>query len=82
MALEVSQTYRGMMVALPPGEWSVFHNRTAKELAAILRRMARHVQLQCYRKTHRGPKKPPSPRGKYKNGRHVSTHRELEKQRP
>ena len=82
VALEVSQTYRGMMVALPADEWSVFHNRTATELAALLRRMARQVQVDRYRKAHRGPKKPPPPRAKYKNGGHVSTHRELENQRP
>lgn len=82
VALEVSQTYRGMMVALPPDQWCVFHNRTATELAALLRRMARQVQVDRYRKAHRGPKKPPPPRAKYKNGGHVSTHRELENQRP
>jgi hypothetical protein len=82
LALEVSQTYRGMMVALPPGEWSVFHNMTAKTLAGMLRRMAQHVQLSNYQKAHRGPKKPPLPRGEYKNGRHVSTHRMLENRRP
>jgi hypothetical protein len=82
VALEVSQTYRGMMVALPPDQWCVFHNRTATELAALLRRMARQVPVDRYRKAHRGPKKPPPPRAKYKNGRHVSTHRELENQRP
>ncbi len=81
VALEVSQTYRGMMVALPPDQWCVFHNQTATELAALLRRMARQVQVDRYRKAHRGPKKPPPPRSKYKNGRHVSTHRELENQR-
>lgn len=82
MALEVRQTYVGMMVALPPQEWTVFHDLKAPQLAEVMRRMARHVKLGRYRKAHRGPKKPPPPRDKYKNGRHVSTHRVLENRRP
>ena len=82
MALEVRQTYVGMMVALPPRAWSVFHNLNATELAGWMRRLARQVQPGRYRKAHRGPKKPPPPREKYQNGRHVSTHRVLEDRRP
>jgi IS4 transposase len=77
LALEVRQTYVGMMVALPPQQWSLFHNLKAAELAGMMRRLARHVQLGRYRKAHRGPKKPPPPREKYKNGGHVSTHQVL-----
>jgi hypothetical protein len=82
ITLEVSQTYRGMMVALPPDQWSGFHNAKAKDLAKVLRSIAQHVNLTNYKKAHRGPKKPPPRRGKYKNGGHVSTHRQLEKEQP
>ncbi len=78
MAAEVRQTYVGMMVALPPETWSEFQTLSASQLAKVLRRMAEHAQPARYRKARRGPKKPPPPRDKYKNGGHVSTQRLLD----
>ncbi len=75
MALEIRQTYQGMMVALPPTEWLAFRTLPATALAAVLRQVARAVVPVRYRKAHRGPKKPPPKRGKYHNGGHVSTHK-------
>lgn len=75
LALEIQQTHRGMLVALPPPLWERFATLTAKGMAAVLREMAGHVQLDRYRKTPRGPKKPPPKRTKYKNGEHVATFR-------
>jgi Transposase DDE domain len=75
MALEIRQTYVGMMVALPPEEWLVFRTLPARDLAAVLRQVACAVAPKRYRKAHRGPKKPPPARGKYQNGGHVSTHK-------
>jgi hypothetical protein len=79
MAAEVRQTYVGMMVALPPETWSEFQTLSASQLARVLRQMAEHVKPAGYRKARRGPKKPPPPRDKYKNGGHVSTQRLLDK---
>jgi len=78
MALEVRQTYVGMMVALPSGRWTAFGKLTASELAKVLREVAGHVDPARYRKAHRGPKKPPPAKGRYKNGGHVSTHKLLQ----
>jgi IS4 transposase len=75
MALEIQQTYAGMMVALPPEDWLVFRTLTAADLAAVLRQVARAVDPVRYRKAHRGPKKPPPEREKYQHGGHVSTHK-------
>lgn len=81
MALEIQQTYVGMMVALPPQEWLVVRTLSAAELAAVLRQVARRVEPARYRKAHRGPKKPPPERGKYQNGGHVSTHKLIQNRR-
>jgi Transposase DDE domain len=81
VALEVRETYRGMLIALPPGRWAVFQGREAAALAEVLRQAARRVRPDHYRKAHRGPKKPPPPRAKYRNGGHVATHKLLQNQR-
>jgi Transposase DDE domain len=81
MALEIQQTYVGMMVALPPEEWLLFRTLTVTDWAAVLRQIAGAVNPKRYRKAHRGPKKPPPPRSKYENGGHVSTHKLIQNRR-
>jgi hypothetical protein len=73
IALEVRQTYVGMMVALPPQRWAGFRKLSASQLAKILAEVAQHVRLERYRKARRGPKKPATPKDRYKNGGHVAT---------
>jgi hypothetical protein len=81
LALEVRQTYVGMMIALPPSWWQPFACLGAAELAEVLRQVARHVDPSRYHKTKRGPKKPPLPKDQYRNGGHVATYRLLQKER-
>jgi hypothetical protein len=81
VADEVRQTYRGMMVALPPEAWEGFRSLGVAEWAELLRRIAGYVQVGQYRKARRGPKKPRPPREKYRNGGHVSTYRLLQEQK-
>jgi hypothetical protein len=81
MGLEIQETYRGMMIALPSAQWEKFRGLAAAELAEVLRQVARRVKPQQYAKSKRGPKKPPPPKGKYQNGGHVSTHKLLLNQR-
>ena len=78
VALEIRETYVGMMIALPPARWVAFSKLDTMELADALREVARYVQPAKYRKARRGPKKPPLPKGKYSNGEHVSTHKVLQ----
>jgi len=40
------------------------------------------LDLDLYRKSKRGPKKPPRPKDQYKNGGHVSTYKELRDKDP
>ncbi len=73
LVLEIRQTYAGMMVAIPALHWEVFRQFNAAEMARVLRELAGQVVLKRYRKTPRGPKKPPPKRRRYKNGEHLST---------
>ena len=75
LVLENRQTYAGMMVAIPPASWEVFSSLADAEMAGMLREIAGHVCLKRYRKTTRGPKKPPPQREPSKNGEHVATSR-------
>jgi IS4 transposase len=73
LALEIRQTYDGMMVALPPPQWTIFAQMSVPQFARFLRDTAAHATLSKYKKHSRGPKKPPPKKIKYKNGGHVST---------
>jgi hypothetical protein len=59
---DVSGTYRGMMIAIPPPEWQVFRHLTVPQVADVLLDLAGKVCLAKFRKHPRGPKKPRPPR--------------------
>jgi len=82
LSLELSQTYAGMMVAIPPSHWKIFRGLAPTEMAELLRTLAGNVILSRYQKHPRGPKKPPAKRDGYKNGGHVSTARLLARRSP
>jgi hypothetical protein len=80
LAEQISQDTSGLQIALPGQFWDRFARMTAEQLAAWLVQTARRVPWHCYRKSKRGPKKPPAE--KKKGGRrrtHVSTARILDK---
>ena len=80
MAEELSATYRGMMIALPPTEWACYQELSSKELSQILLGWAKKVDVSRYRKSVRGPKKRTKrPSAK---SQHVSTIRLLKAQNP
>jgi hypothetical protein len=81
VADEVRQTYRGMMVALPPEAWEGFRPLGVVAWVGVLRRIAGYVKPEAYRKARRGPKKPRPAREQYRNGGHVSTYRLLQEQK-
>jgi hypothetical protein len=81
MALEIRAAYVGMMIALPAAHWAALARAHRTDLAGMLREVARYVRPEKYRKARRGPKKPPPPKGAYKNGGHVSTHKLLQNRR-
>ena len=72
MSDEIGQVYRGMMVALPPEEWSIFRHVSDAEFVAFLKRLARNVDFERYPKAHRGPKKAKTKRHYDPDHPHVS----------
>jgi len=79
LALEIAQTYDGMMVAIPSQAWMIFRALNAKQLADVLKELATYVNLRRYQKHPRGLKKGRTQRTAYKNGNHVSTAKILAK---
>lgn len=77
LALEVKQVHEGMMIAVPPIHWDEIARLETKAFAEMLTKMATHVDLDRYRKSPRGKKKPPRKKSRYRNGGHVSTHKLL-----
>ena len=73
LSLEIQQMYPGMMVAIPSKHWAFWRSLSPKALADLLKKLAKQVDLLKYRKSKRGPKKPPPKRKAYKNGAHLST---------
>jgi IS4 transposase len=78
LTLEIRQTYRGMLIALPEAAWEFLRELSAAALAQVLREVASQVDLARYAKAKRGPKKKPPPRGRYINGKHIATQQLLE----
>lgn len=77
LALEISQVYHGMMIAIPPAEWAIFQDLSPTQMAKVLKQLARRVSLKKLQKHSRGPKIPQPPRKYSGNGQHVATARLL-----
>ena len=69
---ELRGTYRGMMIAVSPEDWTPFQSLSVGELAKRLIEVARHVDLAQYKKQKRGPKKP-KPKRSASRAKHIST---------
>jgi len=80
MALEIKQISEGLSVFVSPEEWTPFRTMDVADFAAKLKEMAGHMKLDYYRKSKRGPKKPPPKKAAYENGGHLSTHKILRDQ--
>jgi len=77
VANEVRVTHGGMDVAVDEEAWQPFQSMSTADFAAKLKEFATNVRLDRFKKSRRGPKKPPPPRTKYVNETHVSTARLL-----
>lgn len=78
LALEISEATDGMLVALPEQRWEEMDAISASDFAVEVRRIIRGVDLSRYRKSVRGPKKPPPKRKNQRKSVHVSTKRILD----
>jgi hypothetical protein len=77
IANEVQGMMRGMEIAVEPMLWETFQTMSPQALAKELRRYAKHVSLELFKKHPRGPKKPTTPRTRHADQPHVSTARLL-----
>lgn len=77
IAGEISRTHEGMTIVVEPQEWGIFQTMTLQAFVITLLQLAQNVQLEKYKKSRRGPKKPPAVRISSKNEPHVSTARLL-----
>lgn len=78
LANAIAKPMDGFLAAIPESDWNQLVPQTAKDCAAFLFDVVKHTSLKPYRKSVRGPKKPPPIRKRCKSGSHVSTHRLLE----
>ena len=82
VADEIRGMMRGMMVVISDEQWQrQFGKRSARQMANMLVALAKRVDLACFRKHRRGPKKPTPKRTKFKRKGHVSTARILAESR-
>ena len=81
LSLEISKTYTGMMIAIPPKHWTLFRDMSASQLARVLKELAHYVELSKYQKHPRGPKQPRPERTYAGRSNHVSTARILAKRK-
>jgi hypothetical protein len=79
LALEIAEATDGMLVALPEERWQELETISTSDFAAQVRKILQDVDLSRYRKSIRGPKKPPPKRTNKRQSVHVSTQRILEK---
>ena len=78
LADEIRGMMRGMSVAIPARHWQKqFGTLTSRQMANLLLKLAKQVNLDHFQKHRRGPKKPIPKRTRYKNKTHVSTARIL-----
>lgn len=77
MVDEIQSTYRGMMIAIPSGSWSIFASFNEQQLASVLLDLAARVRLKDFLKQPRAPKKKKDPPQRDPHHRHVSTARLL-----
>ncbi len=60
---EITMTYRGMMIAIPPQHWEIFDSMNQEQFCSTLQELANKVKLSAFLSHPRGPKqkkkKPP-----------------------
>jgi IS4 transposase len=74
---DVQATWRGLAIAVLPQDWQTFQTMTNAAFAQYLRQCAELVNLQRFRKSKRGPKKPTTKKKFDPKHPHVATARLL-----
>jgi IS4 transposase len=81
VALEISETTDGLLLAIPSDDWSWCVDADVDEFAERLLEVVSSMDVSTYRKSVRGPKKPPPKKKGNKRTVHVSTKRILDKRK-
>jgi IS4 transposase len=81
LAGEIATTMTGLTIAVPEAEWAVLAQASPESFSLWLLALAKQVDLRKLLKTTRGPKKPPTPRTRFKGQPHVSTAKLLAERR-
>jgi IS4 transposase len=55
---DVAEVYPGMMIAVPPPQWSFLDKSTVEQVAELLNDLAERVPIERMLRSRRGPKKP------------------------
>jgi IS4 transposase len=74
---EITFHYGGMACIVPPTDWSPLQRMSLPEFAQFLLNVAQRIDISRLKKAKRGPKKPVTPKTRYRNTPHVSTARLL-----
>lgn len=73
LAGDIAATMTGLDIAVSESEWMPFADADPERMCEYLLLLAKNLDLRKFLKTTRGPKKPPTPRTKFKGQPHVST---------
>jgi IS4 transposase len=73
IASNITRTYDGMMIAILATQWDIVRDMSLKVFCEFLLKLANNVDMEKYKKSKRGVKKPRPKRDKYKGSPHVST---------
>lgn len=75
LTLNVSKVTAGMLIAIPPEDWTIFRTMSTTEFATTLLELAGHLQTHKYQKQKRGPKRKQPKKIIDKSHKHFSTAR-------
>lgn len=81
IAQDIAVNTSGMLIIVNPIYWAVIAQLNAIELAEFLLYAASFVDLKKYKKSKRGPKKPPLKKTKFVGHPHVSTKKLLDEKK-
>ena len=77
LAGNIARTYDGMMIAILTSQWDIVRKMSSKKYCKFLLNLTDKIDMEKYKKSKRGVKKPRPKREKHKGKNHVSTARLL-----
>ena len=78
---DIAEVYPGMMIAVPPPEWSFVEQSSVVRVAELLSELAAQVPVERMLRSRRGPKKPRTAKSSGSRIHHVATKKLLDRAR-